>query len=319
MDRFDRGESEPEEGLSPEYAFALLGNEVRMSILHELAKADGPVRFNELWSRVGIQDSGRFNYHLGELEGHFLRKTDDGYTLLEAGRNVVLAVYSGVLTDYPDRRMEQIDQPCPLCGDRIEVEVTHRGLARFCLSCSGAFGSRIVEGERTIAERGYSGTLPLPPAALGGRTLEEAYRTGQVLLNLRMMHRSCSVCHHCGARLTHEVDICEQHDLEGDGICDACGVMNGPYQISVLSQCTNCTLRMGGDLGYMLYARSPWMAYLLEEGINPVTATAAERPSWSHEVISMDPFEGAFRWHGKDDTLRIAVDDQLEVTDVTRM
>jgi len=320
MSQFDADGDEPATGLSPEYAFALLGNEVRMSIVHELAKAEGPVRFNDLWERVGIRSSSRFNYHLGELEGHFLRKTDEGYVLLEAGRNVVHAVYSGVLTEYPNRRREQIDQPCPLCDSPIEVEVTHRGLARFCTACPGAYGQRRVEGAVMEAEEGFSGTFPLPPAAFGGRTLEEAYRTGQILLNLRVMHRSCDVCHYCAAPLTHEVRICEEHDMDPDGgVCAACDSLSGPYQINVLSKCTNCTLRMGGDLGFMLYAQAPGMAYLLEQGVNPVTATAAERPPWSHEVVSTDPFEGAFKWHGEDDTLRIAMDEHLDIIDVTRI
>ncbi len=318
MSAFDSRDDPAESGLSPEYAFALLGNDVRMSIVHELAKAGAPIGFNDLWKRVGIRDSGRFNYHLGELEGHFVRKTSDGYVLLEAGRNVVQAVYSGVLTEYPGRRREQIDQPCPLCEEPIEVEVTHRGLARFCKACSGAFGSRVVKGKRTRAERGFSGTLPLPPAAFEGRSLAEAYRTGQILLNLRMMHRAHDICHHCASPLEHEIEICEDHDMEPGGICGSCGVQSGPYQISVRSRCVNCTLRMGGDLGFMLYGRSSWMAYLLEQGINPVTATAAERPSWSHEVLETEPFEGAFRWHGSDDTLKIIIDHELEVVDVTR-
>ena len=318
MSVFDSEDDSVNHGLSPEYAFALLGNEVRMSIVHELAKAESPIGFKDLWHRVGIRDSGRFNYHLGELDGHFVRKTDEGYVLLEAGRNVVHAVYSGVLTKYPERRRERIDQPCPLCDEPIELEVTHRGLDRFCTACDGVYGSRIIEGEQTSAERGFSGTLALPPAAFEKRTISNAYRTAQIMLNLRMMHRARDICHHCAAPLEHEVEICEDHDMEPGGICDSCGVLCGPYQISVQSRCVNCTVRMGGDLGFMLYGQSSWMAYLLEHGINPVTATAAERPPWSHEVIAREPFEGAFRWHGSNDTLKITVDHHLEVIDVTR-
>lgn len=318
MSAFDTNGDAPESGLSPEYAFALLGNEVRISIIHELAKADEPLGFNDLWHRVGISDSGRFNYHLGELEGHFVRKASDGYVLLEAGQNVVHAVYSGVLTERPERRRERIDEPCPLCGEPVEVEVTNRGLARFCVACDGVYGSRVVEGERTPAERGFSGTIPLPPAAFEERTLPDAYRTGQILLNLRMMHRARSICHHCAAPLEHEVEVCEDHDMEPGGVCSSCGVLSGPYQVSVRSRCVNCTLRMGGDLGFMLYGRSSWMAYLLEQGINPVTATAAERPPWSHEVLGTDPFEGVFRWHGDGDALAVTVDEEVDIVDVTR-
>jgi hypothetical protein len=72
-------------------AFATLGNETRLSILLALWEAYEPfvatnaVAFSELRERVGMRDSGQFNYHLDKLRGHFVRKTDAGYELRRAG------------------------------------------------------------------------------------------------------------------------------------------------------------------------------------------------------------------------------------------
>lgn len=54
---------------------------------------------SELRERVGMGDSGQFNYHLGQVEGHSVRTFDDGYVLRKAGRRVVEAVLSGAVTD----------------------------------------------------------------------------------------------------------------------------------------------------------------------------------------------------------------------------
>lgn len=69
---------------------SLLAHDVRIDILRSLA-ADGPLSFSELKSRVGVRDSGRFNYHLTELCRRFLRETEDGYDLNYRGERLVVA------------------------------------------------------------------------------------------------------------------------------------------------------------------------------------------------------------------------------------
>ncbi|WP_436927806.1 winged helix-turn-helix domain-containing protein [Halosimplex amylolyticum] len=69
--------------------FTLLSDETRVRILAALADADREaVCFSDLRGRVGMADSGQFNYHLDRLRGDLVAKTDDGYALTEAGRAV---------------------------------------------------------------------------------------------------------------------------------------------------------------------------------------------------------------------------------------
>ena len=72
--------------------FQLLGDETRLAIVRELATVDEPVRFCVLRERVGIADSGRFNYHLGKLRGSLVVTDDDGYRLTHAGERLAQAV-----------------------------------------------------------------------------------------------------------------------------------------------------------------------------------------------------------------------------------
>jgi DNA-binding transcriptional ArsR family regulator len=70
--------------------FELLGNEVRLGILRELRAAEdgGPITFSRLRERVGVGDSGRFNYHLARLQGSLVGKRQEGYVLTAGGRAV---------------------------------------------------------------------------------------------------------------------------------------------------------------------------------------------------------------------------------------
>lgn len=117
--RSDDGDGYPD-------ALDLLSDATRVSILRELGRADGPVRFAELRRRVGLDDSGTFNHHLSKLVGVFVERTDTGYTLASAGSRLVTAadtaiadgdaVDSGPDSDADDTSV--VDGDCPVCGER---------------------------------------------------------------------------------------------------------------------------------------------------------------------------------------------------------
>lgn len=126
--------------LAPEDAFALLGNELRIAVLHALKRADGPLRFAELRERVGVRDSGQFNYHLGKLTGHFVRKVEAadggaGYELTLAGEQVVGAILAGTYTASPAIEPIVLDEPCPRCGGDIVAEYADELVHMACSAC----------------------------------------------------------------------------------------------------------------------------------------------------------------------------------------
>jgi DNA-binding transcriptional ArsR family regulator len=63
---------------APEEAFAVLGNEIRLEILQRLGEADEPLAYSELFERMDYDDSGNFSYHLDQLVGHFVGRSDGG-------------------------------------------------------------------------------------------------------------------------------------------------------------------------------------------------------------------------------------------------
>ncbi|MDX1748259.1 MAG: winged helix-turn-helix domain-containing protein, partial [Halobacteriales archaeon] len=107
-------EKDTEDTISPDYAFATLGNETRLQILYVLGDAEDTLSFSDLRKRVGVDDPGQFNYHLNKLKNHhFIRPTDDGYVLREPGRIVLQAVLSGSVTRSPVLEATVLKIPCP--------------------------------------------------------------------------------------------------------------------------------------------------------------------------------------------------------------
>lgn len=112
-------------------AFGLLSDETRLRILLALAEHgamagfEGPegMSFGDLREAVGVDDTGRFNYHLGKLRDHFVHKGEDGYTLSYAGYRVTTDVASGVYHGESPAIAAKTDFPCvlPECDRMMEV------------------------------------------------------------------------------------------------------------------------------------------------------------------------------------------------------
>jgi DNA-directed RNA polymerase subunit RPC12/RpoP len=136
-----------------EDAFAAVADELRVRILRELWDADDPLAFSELRDRVDVRDSGRFNYHLGELRGRFVERGEDGYALRFAGRKLVGALYSGVYTEDVGRIGPQpVEGSCVNCGSALEAVYEDEHGKIDCTDC-----------EVTVVMSG------IPPAFVEGR------------------------------------------------------------------------------------------------------------------------------------------------------
>jgi hypothetical protein len=108
-------------------ALEVLGNEIRVSILRELAEADGPLSFTELRERAGVRDTGKFNYHLKKLCSYFVREADGGYELGHAGSRVVAAADPHALSDGGEDEGggAVATDTCPVCGEENCEKLFH--------------------------------------------------------------------------------------------------------------------------------------------------------------------------------------------------
>ncbi|KPN29028.1 hypothetical protein SY89_03262 [Halolamina pelagica] len=131
-------DSEPPDA---EEAFSLLSKSLRLDIIRVLWQAGrgNPVRFSELYDRVDVRGTSQFNYHLQQLVPHYVRKSEEGYRLTEAGERIVRAVNAGIYTEYTE-----------MAGFDVRGPVTTVDLQRSAASTS-VVGSVSTAGSATTA------------------------------------------------------------------------------------------------------------------------------------------------------------------------
>jgi len=119
-------------------AFSLLAHDIRLDIVLALlenwaAVYTEPQSYSELMDAVGMEDSGKFNYHLDKLRGVYVEQVDDGYVPTASAT----ALYRAVLAHRPtetDTATGELDEVCPHCGGAL-VERYERSF--FTLDCAG--------------------------------------------------------------------------------------------------------------------------------------------------------------------------------------
>lgn len=303
--------------LAPDDAFSVLGNETRMDILQTLAEADGSLSFSELRERVGVRDSGQFNYHLDKLVGHFLEDTEDGYGLRRAGSRVIEAVVSGAVTETPIIEPTQVDWPCSQCGAPTEVSYQQEWVAVSCTECAGLYGESDDPAPEEQLEGGYLGGLSLPSAAIQDRETEAVLRTAFAWDFLERLARSHEICPRCAAPIERWLTVCKDHD-PNDGPCEKCG---SRYRVGCHTDCPNCHDETEGLVAVGLHGYTPVMDFITTHGFNPVTPTAEQwevlTDAWEEHVIATDPLhvQVTYRLDGR--VLNLTVDEDLNVLEVT--
>jgi hypothetical protein len=227
-------------GLSPDEAFATLGNEIRLDIIRVLWRAgaayeydDGSdtvetVPYSELQAEIDIDDNGKFNYHLSKLLPHFVRRTDDGYRLSSAGKQIartVIAVSGAESLDFS----RELDEDCPLCGAAVAVTYEDQWLRVSCTECYGLFGDQAPVG--TLFLTNY------PAAGLTTRDSEQALAAGLYRCALDITYLMYGICRECAGPISSSVTACDTHEVKEGQPCDTCGT---PFPVWADMACETC-------------------------------------------------------------------------------
>lgn len=295
---------------SADTVFSSLGNETRLQILRTLGEADGPLSFTELRDRIGIHQGGEFNYHLDKVVGHLVKKTDEGYVLQGAGRQVVQAVFAGVITGDPVTGPISTSVKCPYCGSGLVVDVHQEHLSVFCTGCDGR---RPNESGPETANLGSLGIMWLPAAGINGRTPKEILETASVWSNLECVAVANQICPRCSAPVDPSIRLCEDHDAS-DGLCAECN-LSAPMTIH--NHCTNCIY--GIAMGAQRYAlgHPQVREFLHRQGIDPITSTMPlYREFVVDEVLSNEPLEVRFSYTVNDVRLTLTIEDKSGIKDI---
>lgn len=317
MNPEDSTSEESRTPLSPTEAFELLAHETRMSTLRVLWKTGEPLRFSEISDRANISDTGNFNYHLGQLVGHFVREVDGEYALTRSGRRAMTAVLAGDLTERHSLARVGIDAPCPYCGEDIVIVHEADALRAMCSSCQGTFrGERPVRDSRAPDPAGTITTLPLPRGGIGDRTPVSVLNAALARFVARNQQIAGRVCPDCGGPVEVMMRACPDHAEEG--ICEVCGSRFAGIR---RFRCQTCGQRKGGVLALLALNDSTFHTYFFEHGFNFLT------PTWQEVVVALemrervyrvDPLEYEAVWSVNGDQLSMQVDSQRETVSVVR-
>ena len=267
-------------------AFALLGDETRVAILEALAgHADDPLPFAQLREAVGVEDSGRFNYHLGKLGGRFVEKSNGGYRLTYAGSRVVGAVYEGTYAEGDAIAPVAVGADCVECGAGMELSYADERVSVGCSEC-----------ENVDSEFGF------PPGAIAGRdheTLPSVLTSYMLTMLERLLAGFCS---NCAGPVSPAVEPDEE-------------------QVVVEFACGRCQSRATTSLASVLLTEPAVVAFHYDHGLDVREEPLWSLP-WlvdsEAERVSESPPRYAVTGTLDDETLRAVVDETLEVVETER-
>lgn len=277
-----------DDGIPPEQAFSALGSELRLKILHVLAEAteagEPELSFSEIYDGIDIDSTSQLSYHLDTLTGIFVRNSESGYALTQAGDRVVRAVRSGTYSDQPAFELTTIEGTCPYCAFTVlSAEYRDSSLAVECQSCSG----RVV-------------TYNLPPAESQGRTSVETLHS----CNRRVHHEYATslrgTCSTCGGSTKRNI---ETSDQSNSYIC--------------VAKCRRCRLRLFAPLEVRLLHHPAVISFYWRYGVDASTLPLWDLPSyvenWEVEAVETDPCEFRITIVHEGESLQVTVDDELHV------
>jgi DNA-binding transcriptional ArsR family regulator len=273
-------------------AFDVLSDPLRVDILRELVGrthlVDGSgVPFSDLRRAVGVDDTGRFNYHLGELRDSFVAKREDDYVPTYAGMRAVGTVEAGFFTQEPPAREGHIDTACPVCGDPLEVSYEDSLVSMGC------------------PEHGPMVRTSVPPRVAEDADLAEivAFANAETQRDLeRMANGTCPVCYGDVASREFERD-------------DA-------SRLFVTLDCEHCWMRAETPIGTTVVRHPAVVALYHEHGldireqyyVNLEFAASMENAT----VVAEDPVRVELRVDLEGDAVVLTLDESLDVVATER-
>lgn len=195
-------------------AFRHLGDATRVSIILALARAEhreeDPVSFAELRHRVGVRDSGRFNYHLDQLQPRFIVRTDNGYRIRHAGRAAHGFIRAGAAPSDTVERSGPVDRDCPLCTEQLECSYEADTVVLRCPTHDMVM------------------TIPVPPSVAQSRSLGALVRAAETAAEVDLLAARRGQCDDCWGSMSVVMQAVDHPtDPEDDLIavrytCDDC-------------------------------------------------------------------------------------------------
>ena len=273
-----------------EQAFSLLADETRLAILQVLADSPAePLSFSQLRERVGVTDSGRFNYHLGKLTGRFVKKSDAGYEIRLAGWTVVGAILAGAYTRGDDVGPVPVEHPCPACDGQVEATYADERVRVRCADC-----------DKTILDAG------LPPGVLEGYDDEELPEVADRYVRSLFSQARNGFCVSCQGRMESRL-VTNRDELGVDTVCE---------EAHAVYSCTRCKEELKGGIGMAYLDHPAVVSFYYDHGVDlsePNLWGTAWHDKPTLTVVSEDPLRATVDFELDGDTLTLTIDEELDV------
>lgn len=272
-----------EERLAPEDAFAVVGHEIRMDVLVALWRAEEPLAYSELQDAVGVEDNGRFNYHLKQLVGHFVGNVDDEYELLYPGHRILDAMRTGAFHESATVDPVPVEGSCPRCGGDLTFEYDRHFGRVECGNCD----LNVVES-------------PFLPAAVEGRAPEAVPSAFDRHVKRFFRAAASDVCPMCTGPLTTSLteEMPPLSSLDGSG-----RRFTDDHPVALDADCERCSLRTDAPVGAVALAHPGLVGRLYEAGVD-----VRDAPTWRLPFL-VDP--DAVSTPSNADVVRIELTDGL--------
>lgn len=284
----------------PKEAFALLGHDIRLDILRAFFDGYSPVdpdsfadvrarrtmSYSELMAATGLEDSGKFNYHLERLRGVYVERVEAGYVPTASA----IALYQAVLANRPTESIPtdfDVEKRCPNCDAGLRGRYEQEYLVVECPACEPFWGL----------------TYHFPKNGLAVREDEAVYDA----LYDRMMY-------HVGLARTGQCPSCA-------GVTTATlprDRLDGEATPTVEMVCTTCSWLVTVDVVSALQFDPQVTAALLDIGVplaesSSMQATERVLPDVTGRVRSADPLRVVVEVEHTDGVAELVVDDALTV------
>ncbi|QLD86591.1 helix-turn-helix transcriptional regulator [Natronomonas halophila] len=293
-DRREEFDAHPEaEKLDAADAFSLLGDSLRLDIIRVLWEAGrgNAVPFSDLYDRVDVSDTGKFNYHRQQLVPHYVRKSEDGYRLTQAGERVARAVNAGIYTENTEMEDFDVRGSCYDCG-AADLRGEYVG-GRFRIDCRDC-DNRVLN-------------VGVPPSAARGRDPAEFVDTYEVWARTRTEQAKRGVCPVCTGPMEPGLSEPIRDTLDID--------------LQAVFDCTVCDRRTVSYFGMLALWHEDVEAFLRERD-----PSLLERPYWAVEqamtdrhatLVSEEPFRYRVTFRADGDVCAVAFDDTLDVVELS--
>lgn len=284
----------------PDAVFSLLADETRIAILQSLWDADDGATFSELREAVGTGDSGRFNYHLDKLVGQFVKRTEEGYRLTQAGKRINGVITSGTYTVRGTVDPITLEEPCRVCGGTRTLRYEDEAVRVECDSCP-------AKNEATV-----------PPAVFAGHDREAIPRVASRYLRTTFRQISDGFCWYCTGRTRPtiaplpEIDAADvrPEDLPGEF---ADRLREIPW---VEYDCQRCGASSSIGLDHIFLDHPAVVEFYYDRGVD-----VRDRLMWAFppltadcmEIRSRNPLRASVTYSLDGDAITVVVDDRLDV------